>query len=90
MILSDNEVNLWWALSILQGQKDQESYFKHAPFEITDKFWVKLGNTLTQKQSALINNRSYMGGHHVDGLWGEVRRIALLLKEDYRISLLGD
>ncbi|MBR2861227.1 MAG: hypothetical protein IKB86_05255 [Clostridia bacterium] len=90
MIISDNEVFAWWALSLLQGQKDQESYFKQAPFEVADQFWLKLSAALKNKQSTLITNRSYLGGIHSDGLWGEVRRIALLLDKDYRINILGD
>lgn len=90
MIRSENEVDIWWALSMLQGQKDQESYFKRAPFKIADQFWDKIGVVLVRNKSTLIANRSYMGGGHADGLWGEVRRIAFLLSKDYGISLLGD
>ena len=90
MITSDNEVLIWWALSLLQGQKDQESYFKQAPFEITDQFWSKLSTALIKNKSSLVAKRSYLGGGHSDGLWGEVRRISLLINKDYGINLLGD
>jgi len=90
MIISDNAVNIWWALSLLQGQKDQEAYFKRAPFKITDEFWNKISSAIIKNSNTLSTNYSYMGGGHSDGLWGEVRRIAFLLNKDYGISLLGD
>lgn len=89
MIFSENVVNIWWALSLLRGQKDQESYFKRAPFEIADEFWDKITAAIINNKNALSVNRSYMGGGYSDGLWGEVRRNAFLLNKDYGISLLG-
>ena len=90
MIVSDDEVTVWWVLSLLQGQKDQEAYFKRAPFEVADLFWNKIRDVLILKKAALAANISYLGAGHSDGLWGEVRRISFLLNKDYGICILGD
>lgn len=91
MISSEDPTLLWWALSILQGQKDQESYFNHSPFRIADIFWDRLSVALTSNKNSLVANQSYMGRGHANGLWGEVRRIAFLLDKDYGVHLsLGD
>ena len=90
MIQSNDEVDVWWALSLLQGQKDREAYFKRAPYMFADQFWSKIRVALATNKTALSLNKSYMGGGHADGLWGEVRRISFLLSKDYGIDLLGD
>ena len=89
MINSGDATLLWWALSLLQGQKDQEAYFKRSPFVLADYFWDKLAIALNNNKDSLAQDHSYMGGGHSDGLWGEVRHIDLLLREDYGISVVS-
>ena len=88
MIASDDSTMIWWAVSMLQGQKDQETYFKKSPFFIADLFWTGLRESLYQHKQRLIDNKAYQGASHNDGLWAEVMRISRLLNADYGICLI--
>ena len=88
MLFSENEIAVWWAFSILQGQKDYECYFKISPFVITDEFWSEVKNALAKNRKKLEKNTSFLGCNHANGLWGEIERINRFLISDYNIDVL--
>ena len=91
MLHSENEITVWWALSILQGQKDYECYFKTSPFVITTGFWNEIKYALAKNKNKLQSSQHFLGGNHSNGLWGEVERINRLLIADYGVAVLeGD
>lgn len=89
MMSSNDEVMVWWAFSLLHGQKEHEDYFKKAPFKISDFLLEEIKSTLVFNKQKLESNNSYLGCNHANGLWGEVERISRLLYADYKISVLN-
>ena len=90
MILSKDEIVVWWVLTILRSQKDDEEYFKTSPFKIADEFWNDIKTALENNKEKLLSNTSYFGFGCSEGLWNDVRRNHCLLMEDYGISVLEE
>lgn len=85
---SENAVEVWWALSIVFGQKHAESKYKTSPFFFADQLLSELGPNLIRVKSELERSRIYEGKGYENGLWGDVLRYAHLLNKYYDISIL--
>lgn len=90
MMKSDDAISVWWALSLLYGQKLSESKYKDSPFFISDVLLKEIKETLTTKKEELLENKTFEGATYENGLWGDVLRINAMLMENFNISILGD
>lgn len=89
MINSDNEILLWWALSLLYGQKLSEKKYNNSPFILADAFLAEIKIPLLKNKSKLETSQEYEGIGVPNGLWGEVQRYNRLLLKHFDYVLLG-
>lgn len=88
MMRSENTVEVWWALSILYGQKLSETKYKDSPFFIADNLLKEIVPFLLAKKDALKQAHVYMGAGIENGLWEDVLRYDMLLSQKFGIVLL--
>ena len=89
MINSENEVVVWWALSLLYGQKLSEDKYKDSPFSISAELLNEIKPSLMKQKEKLQKSKQYEGGCYSEGLWGDVLRYNTLLLRDFNFVLLG-
>ncbi len=89
MIDSENEVLIWWALSLLFGQKLSESKYKTSPFLISTNLIEEVKPRLLEHKEKLEVSKQFDGGSYDNGLWGDVLRYNNLFKKHFNYSLLG-
>lgn len=90
MMKSDDVISVWWALSLLYGQKLSEAKYKDSPFFISDILLKEIKENLISKKEQLQINKEFEGAGYDNGLWGDVLRINSLLMQTFNISVLGD
>ncbi len=89
MICSDNEVNVWWALSLLYGQKLSESKYKDSPFFVADMLLVKIKPAILLNKPKLETSCQYEGKGVSNGLWRDIQRYEHLFLKYFNYILLG-
>ena len=89
MIVSDNEVYVWWAVSLLYGQKLSESKYNDSPFFIADTLLAKIKPALLANKRKLETSHQYEGKGVSNGLWRDVQRYNTLLLKHFNYILLG-
>lgn len=87
MMRSVDEIDVWWATSLLYGQKMYEEE-KISPFIIADNLLREIIPFLLINQEKLKQAKVYLGTRAKDGLWGDVLRYNLLLSRHYGVTLL--
>ena len=88
MMRSENEIDVWWALSLLYGQKLSEAMFKTSPFFIADKLLKESVPFLLSQREKLKHTHVYLGSQAPDGLWEDVLRYNMLLAQKFGFKLL--
>lgn len=88
MMRADDEVDVWWALALLYGQKLSEAQFKDSPFCIADNLLKEFAPFLLRKREKLKQAHVYMCAQLKDGLWEDVLRYDMLLSQKFGIKLL--
>ena len=89
MINSESEVVVWWALSLLFGQKLSEDKYKDSPFFISNELLNEIKPSIIKHKEKLQQSKLYEGGGNSEGLWGDVLRLSTLLKKHFDFALLG-
>lgn len=89
---SDNPIECWWAFSICYTLKLNEKKYNKATFILSDKLLGIIKPYLLNSKEKLMNEKRYGGDSYPNnlGLWGDVLRINLILKNDFNFILLGD
>ena len=88
MMVSSDEVLVWWALSLLYGQKLSEEKHKKSPFIMADMLLAEIKPYLLANQSKLEASQAYAGKRLPNGLWGDVQRYNRLLLKHFDYVLL--
>lgn len=89
MMTSDDAVMVWWALSLLYGQKLSEVKYKDSPFLIADNLLSAIICRLLANKEKLEACKAYVGSCSANGLWGDVQRYNRLLFSHFNYTLLG-
>ena len=88
MMRAENAVDVWWALTLLYGQKLSEAQFKDSPFLISDGLLRQSVPFLLAKKEKLMKAHVYMGARLENGLWEDVLRYDMLLAKRFGFTLL--
>lgn len=89
MIVSDNPIQVWWALAIAFCQKLNEKKYKTSDMSIADELLNELKKPLLVHKEKLETSKQYAGGSYSNGLWGDVLRYNALLQRYFNFALLG-
>ncbi|MFL0249432.1 hypothetical protein ACJDT4_03285 [Clostridium neuense] len=87
-LLNKGVFEIYAAVSVLFFQIISEEN-RMAPFKINrDKIITSMRGVLMKNQNKMCQYKKWMGECYSNGIWGEIKRINNILKEDYAITII--